>query len=206
MINLNSLNLLKTLFIMKKYIITQVIEMADAELIQIIDNHFDYTIPSVIFSYAEYKRRNLVGNDITLKNIRKFGNVNLMHDHFDIDISVDKWCKKAGTDSYDELYLILTGKKDIPSNKKINPLTTPKIEINNIVTASAAGRALQIIFAAVLILDLITIIGIVVATSSKDLDTIKYTCIILGIIGLICNYGLTYNLMILFKFMKQEID
>ena len=49
MINLNSLNLLKTLFIMKKYIITQVIEMADAELIQIIDNHFDYTIPSVIF-------------------------------------------------------------------------------------------------------------------------------------------------------------
>ncbi len=189
---------------MKRYDITQVIEMADAELIQIIDNYVDYTIPSVIFSYAEYKRRNLIGNDITLNNIEKFVNVNLMHDFFDINISVEKWCKKEGTDSYDELYLILTGKKDRPSNK--NPLTTPKIEISNIITAGAAGRALQIILVAVLILTPITIIGIVVATFSKDIDTIKNTCIILGIIGLICNYGLLHYLNILIKFLNQETD
>ena len=112
---------------MKKFVMSQCIGMADIELLNILENCDDFPVPSIIFTYAEYKRRKLEGSDILNKNLEVFVNKNLQSDNCDINISIQKWCKKEGANSYDDLYLYKTGK--ITNLPKPEPIEKPiKIE------------------------------------------------------------------------------
>jgi hypothetical protein len=66
-----------------------------------------------------------------------------------------------------------------------------KINIGKIIQA---GKAIKAIFTAVLSLIICFIIGVLVVTNSTDLDTIKNTYIFIGILGLILNIFVLYNL------------
>ncbi len=66
-----------------------------------------------------------------------------------------------------------------------------KINIEKIVQA---GKAIKAIFTTVLLLIFCFVIGILVATNSTDSDTIKNTYILIGIMSLILNIVVLYNL------------
>jgi hypothetical protein len=108
---------------MKKFEMSQCIRMADIELLNILENCNDFPVPSIIFTYAEYKRRKLEGSDILNKNLEVFVNKNLQSDNCDINISIQKWCKKEGANSYDDLYLYKTG--EITKLHKLEQIEKP---------------------------------------------------------------------------------
>jgi hypothetical protein len=66
-----------------------------------------------------------------------------------------------------------------------------KINIEKIIQA---GKAIKAIFTAVLSLIICFIIGFLVATNSTDLDTIKSTYTLIGIVSLLLNFVILYNL------------
>jgi hypothetical protein len=66
-----------------------------------------------------------------------------------------------------------------------------KINIEKIVQA---GKAIKAIFTTVLLLIICFIIGYLVATNSTDLDTIKSTYTLIGIVSLLLNFVVLYNL------------
>jgi hypothetical protein len=66
-----------------------------------------------------------------------------------------------------------------------------KINVNKIIQA---GKSIKAIFTAVLSLIVCFIIGVLVATNSTDLDTIKNTYTFIGIVSLILNLVVLYNL------------
>jgi tRNA(Ser,Leu) C12 N-acetylase TAN1 len=59
---------------------------------------------------------------------------------------------------------------------------------------NAAGKSLKNIVYAVILLILFTTIGVFLSVSLKDPETIKYTYLFLGIVSLICNISILYNL------------
>ena len=59
---------------------------------------------------------------------------------------------------------------------------------------NAAGKSLKNIVYAAILLILFTTIGIFFSVSSKDPETIKNTYLFLGIVSLICNISILYNL------------
>jgi hypothetical protein len=58
----------------------------------------------------------------------------------------------------------------------------------------SAGTSLKKIVYAAILLILFTTIGIFISVSSKDPETIKNTYLFLGIVSLICNISILYNL------------
>ena len=115
---------------MKKFEMSQCIGMADIELLNILENCNDFPVPSVIFTYAEYKRRKLEGGDILNKNLEVFANENLKSDNCDINISIQKWCKKEGANSYDDLYIYKTGKiTNLPKPESIEKPVKKTVDI-----------------------------------------------------------------------------
>ena len=59
---------------------------------------------------------------------------------------------------------------------------------------NSAGTSLKNIVYAAILLILFTTIGIFISVSSKDPETIKNTYLFLGIVSLICNISILYNL------------
>jgi hypothetical protein len=59
---------------------------------------------------------------------------------------------------------------------------------------NAAGKSLKNIVYAAILLILFTTIGIFISVSAKDPETIKNTYLFLGIVSLICNISILYNL------------
>jgi len=59
---------------------------------------------------------------------------------------------------------------------------------------NAAGKSLKNIVYAAILLILFTTIGIFLSVSSKDPESIKNTYLFLGIVSLICNISILYNL------------
>ena len=59
---------------------------------------------------------------------------------------------------------------------------------------NSAGTSLKKIVYDVILLILFTTIGIFISVSSKDPETIKNTYLFLGIVSLICNISILYNL------------
>lgn len=60
--------------------------------------------------------------------------------------------------------------------------------------ANAAGKSLKNVVNTALILILFTIIGVIISVTSNDVETIKITYVILGIVNLICTLLVLYNL------------
>ena len=59
---------------------------------------------------------------------------------------------------------------------------------------NSAGTSLKNIVYAAILLILFTTIGIFISVSSKDPETIKNTYLFLGVVSLICNISILYNL------------
>lgn len=172
---------------MKEFNIIQIINLSDVELIVIIENHNDYSIPSIIYSYAEITRRNLVINEIMQKNVNEFANKYLKNDDADINKTISRWCKKEEAESYNELYLFLTGKKERPINLEILSDSIIEVDINCIYSA---GRAIKFIVYSMLILIFFMLVGFMIVTNVKDSTAYIY---FFGILCLVC------AIIILFK-------
>ena len=136
---------------MKKFEMSQCIRMADIELLNILENCNDFPVPSIIFIYAEYKRRKLEGSDILNKNLEVFVNKNLQSDNCDINISIQKWCKKEGANSYDDLYLYKT---NLPKPEPIEKPIKKSIDFD-LYQVHAAGHSILYAVYSFLILFLI---------------------------------------------------
>ena len=86
---------------MKKINFTELMSSPDSELVNIFENHTDYTTPTLLYCYAEIKRRNLVLSASLLKAIKEVTQ-NLNIDS--LDNEVIKAVKSRGVDTYEELY------------------------------------------------------------------------------------------------------
>jgi len=168
---------------MEKFSPFQIIKLQDVELISILENYSNYTIPTILYTYAESNRRKLVQSVIVLKNIEEFEKKYLEFDNYDINESILKWCEKEGAESYEELYLSFTGqiklkvsdvKKPKPKRRDINP--------EFIVSA---GRSLKSVVIVAIIMIICSVIGYVVAYNSTDIESIRNIYYSIGAIGLI---------------------
>lgn len=50
----------------------KIIKLQDVELMSILENYSNYTVPTILYTYAESNRRKLVQSVMVLKNIEEF--------------------------------------------------------------------------------------------------------------------------------------
>lgn len=168
---------------MEKFSPFQIIKLQDVELISILENYSNYTIPTILYSYAEFNRRKLVQSDLVLKNIEEFEKKYLEFDNYNINESILKWCEKEGAKSYEELYLSFTGQIKIKVDEKKNP--KPKSREVNPEFIIASGRSLKSVVLVAIIMIICSVIGYVVAYNSTDIESIKIIYYSIGAIGFI---------------------
>lgn len=91
---------------MKNLRITETVELQDSELLEIIGNHTGFSTPTLIFCYAEIKRRELVLSNDLLNALKEFSDSKEIDN---LDDEVSKLAKSRGNNSYQELYENLMG-------------------------------------------------------------------------------------------------
>lgn len=168
---------------MEKFSPFQIIKLQDVELISILENYSNYTIPTILYSYAESNRRKLFQSDMVLKNIEEFEKKYLEFDNYDINTSILKWCEKEGAKSYDELYMSFTGQIAIKADDKKNP--KPKRREVNPEYIIAAGRSLKSVVIVAIVMIICSIIGYIVADNSTDIESSRNIYYSIGAVGLI---------------------
>ena len=166
--------------------------MQDLELISILENYLNFTIPTILYAYAEFMRRKLIQNELIISNIEEFEKKYLEFDNYDINTSILKWCEKEGAKSYDELYLTFIGQTKIQTDRILEKIQTEKNlkskqrlrEINPGYIA-AAGQSLKSVLFVALIMIICSVLGFIGIYSSNDIETINTIYKTLGIVSLV---------------------
>lgn len=177
---------------MKTKNLKELLSMDSLALTAVIDFWKEYDKLTVLLAHGELKRREFSIPDRLIKKQNQFCEKN---DATSIDDLLNLAIKEIGFDSYEEYFytefperaLSEEQKKEIEEKKKKErELKNHSSAINpsNIV---AAGRAIKSIVSVILIMIVIAIISILIAATSKDLQTIQRTYVFVGVVSLICN-------------------
>ena len=177
---------------MEKYSPFQIIKLQDVELISLLENYSNYTIPTILYSYAESNRRKLVHSNLVLKNIEEFEKKHLEFDNYDINASILKWCEKEEAESYDELYLTFISQEKIQTERNLvksqienNLKSKQRLREINPGYIAAAGQSLKSVLFVALIMIICSALGFIGIYSSNDIETITTIYKTLGIVSLV---------------------
>lgn len=119
---------------MKKINFTELMLLPDLELLKIFEDHDDYATPTLLFCYAEIKRRNIVLSDSLINDIKEVTD-HLKIDSFDSEVI--KAANNRGYDSYEEFYqnimkptLATTPQNEVPTSEISKGTIIEKIQGN----------------------------------------------------------------------------
>lgn len=158
-------------------------------LTAIIDYWKDYDTNSVILAYAELKRRNFPIPDRLQKKQIQFCNKNNVANIEDL---LNLFLKENQLNSYEEFF-----EKEIgPIQKTKSVKKTPKIK-NAVIDPSniiSAGKAIKNVVYTTLTMITIAVFAFLTVTTSTDIETIKKTYNFIGLLYLICNIIILFQL------------
>ncbi len=143
----------------------------------------------VLCAYAELKRRKYAIPESKASRIPEFC---AHYKHPDIETFLEVYLKENGFSSYQECY-----ENEIVAEKKIEQA---KATINNSILAInptniiSAGRNIKSVVYVVLVMIVFAVIAVLTVNSSRNLDTIKNTYLFLGVVSLICNIIILFQL------------
>ncbi len=158
-------------------------------LTAIIEYWKDYDTNSVILAYAELKRRNFpIPERLQKKQIQFCDKNNVAK----IEDLLNLLLKENQLNSYEELF-----EKEIVSIQKAKSAEkTLKIK-NAVINPSniiSAGKAIKNVVYTTLLMITFAVIAFLIVRSSRDLETIKNTYIFIGLLSLICNIIILFQL------------
>ena len=183
---------------MKTRNLKEISRMDSQALTSVLDYWKDYEPTSVLLAYGELKRRDYSIPESLSKKQNQFCEKNSAPN---IEDFLNTSMKEIGFNSYEEYFykefpeIALTEaqrkeKEEKKKEEKKLKNNSGAINPSNIVFA---GKAIKSVVSVTLLMIVVAVIGILIASSSKDLQTIKNTYAFVGVSSLIC------NIIILFK-------
>lgn len=150
-------------------------------LTAIIDYWKENNATTVLLAYAELKRRSHSIDTRLTNRLIDFCSAN---GNTDIESLLFDKIKTYGFNNYIEYYENITEAKNAEQPKSNNYNSKLTINPNNIVSA---GRNIKNIVYVVLVMIVFSTLAVLYINSSRDLDNIKISYTLLGVLGLICN-------------------
>ena len=174
---------------MKTRNINEIHRTDSLSLTSIIEYWKDYDTNSVILAYAELKRRNYPVQKMLQKKQIQICDKNNVANFEDL---INLFLKENQLNSYEEF--IENEIVSIQNAKSSEKILKIKYAVNDPSNIILAGKAIKNVVYTTLILITIAVIAFLIVSSSTDIKTIKNTYISIGLLSLICNIIIMFQL------------
>jgi hypothetical protein len=160
----------------------EIVKMNSSDLSSVIFYWTVYDPKYILCAYAELKRRKF---EIPASKTTRISEFCLQYNQPDIETFLDVYLKDNGFKNYQEYYA-----SEVTSEKTLK-IKNEIIEPSNIIKA---GKAIKNVVYTTLFMITIALIAFAILSSSRDTETIKNTYVFIGLLSLVSNFIILFQL------------